>query len=218
MEELIQLLQRAITQQDSEAATIHLSELFVSSGYTVALASMRKQLTIEQRSWLRHNRGIPTALQRLKKETGLDFYQLVLDIEASGYTVVSSKQLTYTVGLSNRNNCPEFLVSGYSPELAANLIESTIQLLLVEGKLDLGEPIEIDRRKHIAKQFDFQKHSKLVPFISWYNSGKPTFVAQLVWPDNKGFYPWCKGEYDSSFKQRLYWTSPIKLKVKRASG
>jgi Domain of unknown function (DUF4262) len=108
----------------------------------------------------------------------------------------------YSVGLLETFNKPELICFATNSEVAAGLVEGTVQLIqrgetIIEGNV-YGEianyPVTF-RKVHPSQIPDYLK-------LAWlYKKGEAFEVIQIYWPDPEGLLPWQMG-FDPSLKSQ----------------
>ena len=123
-------------------------------------------------------------------------------IKQYGYSYIATgideTSMTYTVGLSD-SDLPEIVVFGLPLELAVVMLSDAVKLLK-EGKLPLDTPLhEIANFSCVCKQVSAERG---VGYINVANAraGRPVNLIQLVWPDEKGHFPWQK-KFDKKLRK-----------------
>jgi hypothetical protein len=113
-------------------------------------------------------------------------------------TDTDGMSMSYTVGLSD-SGLPEIVVFGL-PSASAHAILNDAAKLLKEDKLPLDAPIS-----GLANLPCVCKHvlaERGVGYINAANAraGRPVNLIQLVWPDEKGHFPWQK-KFDKKLRR-----------------
>ena len=115
-------------------------------------------------------------------------------IKEYGCSIISTDtdgtRMAYTVGLSD-SGLPEIVVFGLPPASAHGILNDAAKLLK-EDKLPLDAPIsELAKLPLVCKQVPAERGVGYINFaIIW--AGRPVNLIQLVWPDEKGHFPWQK--------------------------
>ncbi|MFC7674717.1 DUF4262 domain-containing protein [Mycolicibacterium sp. GCM10028919] len=129
-------------------------------------------------------------------KTREDYFDVLRDIiRRHGWAVQAVEDhrapFSYTIGL-HRHGLPEMLVTGLSPERAAQLLNDAADGVLVHGMPPPGtrltllglQPVEVVEVDHP------EAHMHLAYDIA---RGRLIVARQLVWADALGRWPWARG-------------------------
>jgi len=101
-------------------------------------------------------------------------------------------RFSYTVGLYESYNSPEFIIFGLDSEIAHSLL-SILSEAAEDGQMySLDKPCDkiIQGYECIFVEVPKQMYNDYVFSALWYNAGDSFPLYQVVWPDSNGNYPW----------------------------
>jgi hypothetical protein len=124
-------------------------------------------------------------------------------IKADGFLIISTEtdgtRMAYTVGLS-ASGLPEIVVFGLPPATAHGILNDAAELLK-EDKLPLDAPISglATNLPLVCKQVPAERGVGYIN-VAIARAGRPVNLIQLVWPDEKGRFPWQK-KFDKKLRR-----------------
>ena len=132
--------------------------------------------------------------------------EITNQIKEYGCSIISTEtdgtRMAYTVGLSD-SGLPEIVVFGL-PAATAHGILNDAAKLLKEDKLPLDAPIsQLAKLPLVCKQVPAERGVESINVaIVWADvwAGRPVNLIQLVWPDEKGHFPWQK-KFDKKLRR-----------------
>lgn len=137
------------------------------------------------------HRGIPALKREIAERIEKKFWTVMSSHTPSPLNPAMDIPVSYTIGLQAQG-LPELLIYGMPQDAALSVLNQAAQRL-VEGQLQLDTPVHglLVRHPVLFKQTEPELLTGLFQWIRLYAPDHQSAnIWQLVWPDEKGLYPW----------------------------
>jgi hypothetical protein len=106
-----------------------------------------------------------------------------------------SPRFTYTVGLFQSYGQPEFIIFGLAAKTAHGILSVLANAAKVGAMFPLDKPCGelVEGYECAFVQVPRMRYNDFVFSALWFYAERDFPLYQVVWPDEKGLYPWHKG-------------------------